>query len=40
MSRQQAAVEPTTTREENELVMDAFRRWGYLQANIDPLGDL
>jgi 2-oxoglutarate dehydrogenase E1 component len=40
MSRQQAAVEPTTAREESQRVMDAFRRWGYLQADIDPLGDL
>src|SRR5580704_3324817 len=40
MSRQQVAVEPTTAREERERVMDAFRRWGYLQADIDPLGDL
>src|ERR1700726_338657 len=40
MSRQQVAVEPTTAGEERERVMDAFRRWGYLQADIDPLGDL
>jgi len=40
MSRQQIAVEPTTAREERERLMDAFRRWGYLQADIDPLGDL
>src|SRR5271166_4712813 len=24
--------------EQQERVMDAFRRWGYLQANLDPLG--
>ncbi len=24
--------------EKQERVMDAFRRWGYLQANLDPLG--
>jgi 2-oxoglutarate dehydrogenase complex dehydrogenase (E1) component-like enzyme len=24
--------------EKLERVMDAFRRWGYLQANLDPLG--
>ena len=24
--------------EKRERVMDAFRRWGYLQANLDPLG--
>jgi 2-oxoglutarate dehydrogenase E1 component len=40
MSRQQAAVESATAREERERVMDAYRRWGYLQANLDPLGDL
>jgi 2-oxoglutarate dehydrogenase E1 component len=26
--------------EEQEQVLDAFRRWGYLQANLDPLGTL
>jgi 2-oxoglutarate dehydrogenase E1 component len=25
---------------ERERVLDAFRRWGYLQANLDPLGQL
>jgi len=39
MSRQQAAV-ASASREERERVWDAFRRWGYLQANLDPLGDL
>src|SRR5215471_8128954 len=24
--------------EQQERVMDAFRRWGYLQANLDPIG--
>ena len=23
---------------ENERIFDAFRRWGYLAANLDPLG--
>jgi 2-oxoglutarate dehydrogenase E1 component len=40
MSRQQAAVESVTAPQEPERVMDAFRRWGYLEANLDPLGDL
>ena len=40
MSRQQAAVESATAQAERERVMDAFRQWGYLQANLDPLGDL
>src|SRR3954465_7868229 len=24
----------------NEAIWDAFRRWGYLEANLDPLGTL
>jgi 2-oxoglutarate dehydrogenase E1 component len=40
MSRQQAAVESVTARETAERIWDAFRRWGYLQADLDPLGDL
>ena len=27
-------------RQPDELVFDAFRRWGYLAANLDPLGRL
>ena len=40
MSRQQAVVEPAAPTETQERIWDAFRRWGYLQANLDPLGDL
>jgi 2-oxoglutarate dehydrogenase E1 component len=40
MSRHQAVVEPVALKEEQERIWDAFRRWGYLQAQIDPLGDL
>ena len=40
MSRQQAAVEPATSNQAREALWDSFRRWGYLQANLDPLGDL
>jgi 2-oxoglutarate dehydrogenase E1 component len=40
MSRQQAAMESAAPRESAEQIWDAFRRWGYLQANLDPLGDL
>src|SRR5215469_10039258 len=40
MSRQQAIVESTVSSESQSRVWDAFRRWGYLQANLDPLGDL
>ncbi|HKN62478.1 MAG TPA: 2-oxoglutarate dehydrogenase E1 component [Candidatus Acidoferrales bacterium] len=39
MSRQQAVVDSSAPKE-SEQVWDAFRRWGYLQANLDPLGDL
>jgi len=40
MSRQQAVIESATFTEAQARVWDAFRRWGYLQANLDPLGDL
>ena len=39
MSRGQAIVD-TAASKTTESVWDAFRRWGYLQANLDPLGDL
>lgn len=40
MSRQQAVVDSSVAKEAQQEVWDAFRRWGYLQANLDPLGDL
>src|ERR1700693_2456394 len=40
MSRQHAVVESAASKENQERVWDAFRRWGYLQADLDPLGDL
>jgi 2-oxoglutarate dehydrogenase E1 component len=40
MSRQQAVVDTSAPSERQEQVWDAFRRWGYLQADLDPLGDL
>ena len=40
MARQQAAVESAVPKEAQERIWDAFWRWGYLQANLDPLGDL
>jgi 2-oxoglutarate dehydrogenase E1 component len=40
MSRQQAVIESAAPTEPQARVWDAFRRWGYLQANLDPLGDL
>src|SRR5467141_1614434 len=29
---------PAKTNEERERIFDAFRRWGYLEATLDPLG--
>jgi 2-oxoglutarate dehydrogenase E1 component len=40
MSRPQTIVESAAAREIKEQTWDAFRRWGYLQANLDPLGGL
>jgi 2-oxoglutarate dehydrogenase E1 component len=40
MSRQHAVAESISTKESQDRVWDAFRRWGYLQADLDPLGDL
>ena len=40
MIREQAVAESAASAEAQERVWDAFRRWGYLQANLDPLGDL
>src|SRR5882762_99359 len=31
---------PASPTEDRERVFDVFRRWGYLQANLDPLGQL
>src|SRR5690242_20821591 len=33
-----AARKSVTADEDRKLVFDAFRRWGYLEANLDPLG--
>ena len=40
MSRHQTVVESAATKEAQERVWDAFRRWGYVQAHLDPLEDL
>ena len=40
MSRGQTIVESAGMKETQERVWDAFRRWGFLQAHLDPLGDL
>ena len=39
MSREQAIAESTASKEAQERIWEAFRRWGYLRANLDPLGD-
>ncbi|MFZ0979294.1 MAG: 2-oxoglutarate dehydrogenase E1 component [Candidatus Acidiferrales bacterium] len=39
MSREQAIAESTASKEAQERIWEAFRRWGFLQANLDPLGD-
>jgi len=40
MSQQQTAVVPDQSPDAQEHIWDSFRRWGYLQANLDPLGDM
>jgi 2-oxoglutarate dehydrogenase E1 component len=43
MNRQSAIEDSssaTSAREAQAQIWDAFRRWGYLQADLDPLGDL
>ncbi len=40
MARQQAVVESSISKQVQEQAWDAFRRWGYLQADLDPLGEL
>jgi 2-oxoglutarate dehydrogenase E1 component len=40
MSREQAIAESATSKEAQERIWESFRRWGYLQASLDPLGDL
>src|SRR3984885_6361365 len=40
MARGQATADIETTATKRELIFEAFRRWGYLQADLDPLGDL
>ncbi|MGO9589223.1 MAG: 2-oxoglutarate dehydrogenase E1 component, partial [Candidatus Acidiferrales bacterium] len=39
MSREQAIAESAASKESQEKIWEAFRRWGYLQANLNPLGD-
>ncbi|MDE3110401.1 MAG: 2-oxoglutarate dehydrogenase E1 component, partial [Acidobacteriota bacterium] len=40
MTREQAVAEAASLQEIRQRIWDAFRRWGYLQADLDPLGDL
>jgi len=40
MSQQQTAIAAVPPSDAQERIWDSFRRWGYLQANLDPLGDL
>ncbi len=40
MIREQAIAESAVPADVQEKIWDSFRRWGYLQANVDPLGDL
>jgi 2-oxoglutarate dehydrogenase E1 component len=40
MSRQQEILEAAATKDVQERIWDSFRRWGFLQATLDPLGDV
>src|SRR6516225_10077419 len=40
MIREHAVAESGASAGAQEHVWNAFRRWGYLQANLDPRGDL
>jgi len=40
MSRHQEFLEAAGTKESQERIWDSFRRWGFLQAKLDPLGDV
>src|SRR5271154_273637 len=40
MSRQQETLEAAGSKEGQERIWESFRRWGFLQAQLDPLGDV
>jgi 2-oxoglutarate dehydrogenase E1 component len=40
MSREHAIVDQSPSKDAQERIWDSFRRWGYLQARLDPIGDL
>ncbi len=40
MSREQAIAESASSPTQQDRLWESFRRWGYMQASLDPLGDL
>src|SRR6202451_1024333 len=40
MSREQAIAESASSTTQQDRLWESFRRWGYMQASLDPLGDL
>src|SRR3984885_5454095 len=40
MSREQAIAESASSTTQQDRIWESFRRWGYMQASLDPLGDL
>jgi 2-oxoglutarate dehydrogenase E1 component len=40
MSRHQEILETAATKDGQERIWESFRRWGFLQAKLDPLGDV
>ena len=40
MSREQAIAESASSTPQQDRLWESFRRWGYMQASLDPLGDL
>jgi 2-oxoglutarate dehydrogenase E1 component len=40
MTREQAVAESASAKEAQDRLWESFRRWGYRQASLDPLGDL
>src|SRR5271156_4124763 len=40
MSRHQEILETAGTKDGQERIWESFRRWGFLQAKLDPLGDV
>src|SRR5271156_3251956 len=40
MGREHAVIDSVAAKEIQDRIWDSFRRWGFLQANLDPLGGL